>query len=129
MKAIDLFKLDVRGSIPFSPPARLWQLTPGHALITSTHPISYEPSSFVTDVSSVYSAVALAGPKAREVLQKLTTLDVRDSAMPVGAARQTRLAHVNATILRDEDGFLILNTRDVVVHVREALAHAMEWSL
>ena len=81
------------------------------------------PSSSVTDVTSIYSAILLAGPKSREVLQKLTTLNVRDAAMPEGAARQTRLAHVNATILRSE-GFLILNTRDVAEHVWEALLHA-----
>ena len=43
--------------------------------------------------------------------------------MPEGDARQTRLAHVNATILRGE-GFLILNTRDVAEHVWQALLHA-----
>ncbi len=42
--------------------------------------------------------------------------------MPEGAARQTRLAHVNATILRNE-GFLILNTRDVAEYVWQALLH------
>jgi sarcosine oxidase gamma subunit len=57
------------------------------------------------------------------VLRKLTTLNVSDSAMPMGDARQTRLAHVNAIILRSE-GFLILNTRDVAEHVWEALLHA-----
>jgi sarcosine oxidase gamma subunit len=57
------------------------------------------------------------------VLHKLTTLNVSDDAMPEGSARQTRLAHVNATILR-ADGFLILNTRDVAEHVWDALQHA-----
>jgi sarcosine oxidase gamma subunit len=48
--------------------------------------------------------------------------------MAEGAARQTRLAHVNAMILRSDSGslpgFLILNTRDVAEHVWEALSHA-----
>lgn len=122
--ASDLRKLDVRGEIAFAPPATQWQLTPQHALITSADPIPYAPSSAVTDVSSVYSAIRLAGPKSREILQKLTTLNVNESAMPVGAARQTRLAHVNAIILREQDAFLILNTRDVALHVWEALTHA-----
>ena len=82
----------------------------------------------MTDVTSVYSAILLAGPKSREVLQKLTTLNVRESSMPEGAARQARLAHVNATILRSDcrglPGFLILSTRDVAEHVWEALLHA-----
>jgi glycine cleavage system aminomethyltransferase T len=117
-----LSKLDLRGAAPeFLPPARVWKLTPSHALVTSPLPIAFVPSTSLTDVSSIYSAILLAGPKSREVLQKLTTLNV--SAMPEGAARQTRLAHVNATILRGE-GFLILNTRDVAEYVWHALLHA-----
>jgi glycine cleavage system aminomethyltransferase T len=119
-----LVKLDLRGpAVEFPSPARLWQLTPAHALITSPQPIEFVPSSFLTDVTSIYSAILLAGPKSRDVLHKLTTLNVSDSAMPESSARQTRVAHVNAIILRSE-GFLLLNTRDVAEHVWEALLHA-----
>jgi glycine cleavage system aminomethyltransferase T len=119
-----LTKLDLRGAVGgFSPPARLWKLSPAHALVTSPLPIDFVASSSVTDVTSVYSAILLAGPMSRQVLQKLSTLNVGDAAMPEGVARQTRLAHVNAIILRSE-GFLILNTRDVAEHVWEALLHA-----
>jgi glycine cleavage system aminomethyltransferase T len=123
-----LHKLDLRGHAgEVRPPARLWKLTPTHALITSPLPGSVV-SLAVTDVTSVYSAILLAGPKAREVLQKLTTLNVREGSMPDGAARQTRLAHVHATILRIDceslPGFLILNTRDLAEHVWNALLHA-----
>jgi glycine cleavage system aminomethyltransferase T len=118
-----LTKLDVRGPFSVSLPARLWKLTPARTLITSPLPIDLLPSSSVTDVTSTYSAILLAGPRARDVLHKLTTLNVSDAAMPESSARQTRLAHVNAIILRAE-GFLILNTRDVAEHVWEALRHA-----
>ena len=85
-----LSKFDLRGkAAEVRPPARLWKLTPAHALVTSPLPIAFADSSSVTDVMSIYSAILLAGPKSREVLQKLTTLNVRDEAMPVGAARQT----------------------------------------
>ena len=118
-----LSKLDLRGpAAEFPAPARLWKLTPAHALVISPLPIAFVASSSVTDVTSIYSAILLAGPKAREVLQKLTTLNVSDGAMPEGAARQTRLAHVNATILRSE-GWVILNTRDVAEYVWQALLH------
>ncbi len=131
-----LSKLDLRGTggeWTFASPARLWKLTSAHSLITSPLPIPFTPSPFFTDVTSVYSGILLAGPRSRAVLQKLTTLNVRDSAMPDGAARQTRLAHVNATLLRIDSegvpGFLILNTRDVAEHVWSTLLHAgEEWS-
>jgi len=117
-------RLDLRGPAgEFPPPARLWRLTASHALVVSPLPMGLAASPSVTDVTSIYSAILLAGPNSRDVLHQLTTLDVRDTAMPEGAARQTRLAHVNATILRHE-GFLILNTRDVAEHVWEALLHA-----
>ena len=67
-------------------------------------------------------------PDLIEVLQKLTTLNVRDAAFADGAARQTRLAHVHATLLRYDcevnPGFLILNTRDAAEHVWHSLMHA-----
>lgn len=123
-----LSKLDLRGKSSISPPARLWQLTPAHALVTSPLPIALAASASVTDVTSLYSAILLAGTRSREVLQKLTTLNLREASMPQGAARQTRLAHVNATILRTDSaglpGFLILNTRDLAEHVWGALLHA-----
>src|SRR3984957_11621072 len=118
-----LSKLDVRGpTADFPPPAQLWKLTPAHALVTSPLPIAFAPSSTVTDVTSIYSAILLAGPKSREILQKLTTLNVNDKAMAEGAARQTRVGHVNATILRGK-GFLILNPRDVAKYVWQTLLH------
>ena len=126
-----LTKLDVRDAsahFALSLPTRLYKLTAAHSLITSPRTIPFTPSAFVTDVTSVYSAILLAGPLARAVLHKLTTLNVREAAMPNGAARQTRLAHVNATLLRiDSDGlpgFLVLNTRDVAEHVWHTLLHA-----
>lgn len=119
-----LSKLDLRSPAgEFPPPARVWKLTPARSLVISPLPIEFAACSSITDVTSIYSAILLAGPNARSVLHKLTTLNVSDSAMPESSARQTRLAHVNATILRG-DGFLILNTRDVAQHVWEALLHA-----
>jgi glycine cleavage system aminomethyltransferase T len=123
-----LTKLDLRGELPPGTTGRRWKLTPTRSLITSLLPISYVASSSITDVTSVYSAILLAGPQARSVLQKLTTLNVREAAILDGAARQTRLAHVNAMILRVDHaglpGFLILITRDVAEHVWDALLHS-----
>jgi glycine cleavage system aminomethyltransferase T len=126
-----LSKLDLHSptsEFPLPSFARLWKLTPARALITSPRPVPFVASPSVTDVSSLYSAILLAGPSSRGVLHKLTTLNVREGAMPDGAARQTRLAHVNATILRQDSaglpGFLILNTRDVAEHVWNTLLHA-----
>ena len=126
--ASSLTKLDLRGhadEMPVALPQRLWLLNPGHALITSPEPIAFAPSISVTDVTSVYSAILLAGPRSRQVLQKLTTVNLHQDSMADGAARQTRIAHVNATILRLDSagvpGYLILNTRDLAEHVWDTL--------
>ncbi len=118
------------GECSFSLPAKRWKLTPAHSLITSPLAIPFTPSPWVTDVTSIYSGILLAGPRSRAVLQKLTTLNVHDAAMPDGAARQTRLAHVHATVLRIDSegipGFLLLITRDVAEHAWHSLLHAGE---
>lgn len=126
-----LTKLDLRGhagELPLTRPARLWMLTANHALVTSPEPIAFAPSASVTDVTSVYSGILLAGLNVRPVLQKLTTLNVGERALANGAARQARMAHVNAIILRADSagvpGFLILNSRDLAEHVWEALLEA-----
>jgi glycine cleavage system aminomethyltransferase T len=119
-----LTKLDIRGAIDaFPAPARIWKLTPAHRLVTSPVPLTFDASASITDVTSLYSAILLAGPKSRQVLERLTTLDVSSASMPEGAARQARLAHVNAIILRSQD-FFVLTTRDVAEHVWDALLHA-----
>ena len=62
------------------------------------------PSLYVTDVTSVYAALLLAGPHSRVVLQRLTALDLSDPALPDLACARTGLAHVHATILRQDLG-------------------------
>ena len=66
-----LTKLDQRSSFAAVAPARVWQLTPGRSLITSPQPIAYEPSAAITDVTSVYSAILLAGPTSRALTTAL----------------------------------------------------------
>ena len=65
-----LTKFDVRGPFSVSLPGRFWKLTPARTLITSPLPIDLLSSSSVTDITSTYSAILLAGPKSRDVLHK-----------------------------------------------------------
>ena len=80
-------------AVPLSP----WE-RPGEGSNTES------PSIYVTDVTSVYAALLLAGPHSRVVLQRLTALDVSDPALPDMACARTGLAHVHATILRQDLG-------------------------
>jgi sarcosine oxidase, subunit alpha len=54
----------------------------------------------VTNVTSTYAALNLAGPRAREVLTRLTALDVSASALPYLAAAEGLVAGIPTLLLR-----------------------------
>jgi glycine cleavage system aminomethyltransferase T len=78
----------------------------------------------------VYADFVLAGPRSREVLSKLTALDVREQALPNLSCGQSSLAHAHAIVLRQDLGsvpaFHLLVSRDVSESVWESLLHAGE---
>jgi glycine cleavage system aminomethyltransferase T len=80
------------------------------------------------DVTSVYAALHLVGPRAREVLGKLTSLNLSDAALPDKRCAQASLAHVPAIFLREDIGplpaFYLLITRDYAESGWEAILHA-----
>ena len=84
----------------------------------------------VTNVTSQYAAVNLAGPRAREILAKVTELDVSRSAMPYLAAAEGVVAGIPAMILRigfvGEVGFEIHVPADYGAHLWDALMVAGE---
>ena len=82
----------------------------------------------LTDVTSVYSAFQIVGPKAVALLQKFTSLDLRPARFPEGACAQTSVAKVRALIVHDTLGALpaywLILTRDYAEFVWESLLHA-----
>lgn len=116
-------------------PRRAWQLARGHAMVTCG-PEEREymagaaavSGNHVTDVTSVYGALLLAGPRGRDVLHKLTDLDVSPSAMPNETAGQGGLAHVHAVVLRadlgDVSAYWLLVGREYGEYVWDAVTHA-----
>lgn len=82
---------------------------------------------YVTDVTSVYAQFLLAGPQSREVLRKLSSLNVSEGSFPDWSCGQSNLAHVRAIILRQDLGLLpafhLLVGRDYGESVWEAVMH------
>ena len=82
----------------------------------------------VTNVTSHYAAINLAGPRSREVLSRLTTLDVSKEAMPYLAATEGEVAGVPAIFLRigfvGELSYEIHVPADYAAHVWDALVAA-----
>ena len=111
-------------------------LGPQHVLVTcspgerdsAARELSHGDGVWVTDVTSVYAQFLLAGPRSRDILAKLTSLNVSERALPDFGCAQTSLSHVHATILRQDLGalqaFHLLVSRDYGEDVWESIMHA-----
>ena len=62
----------------------------------------------LADVSDYYTVIEIAGPRAREALMKLTTLDIHPRAFQVGQVAGSLFGHANAWLWltgeSDDDG-------------------------
>jgi len=85
-------------------------------------------SVYVTDVTSVYTHLMLAGPRSREVLSKLTSLNKSEGALGNLTSAQASLAHVHAIVMRDDlpgiPAFHLLVGREYGESVWESILHA-----
>ncbi|MEX2304056.1 MAG: hypothetical protein WD733_24130 [Bryobacterales bacterium] len=82
----------------------------------------------ITDVTSALSAYCLVGPLAVDVLNRLTSLDVRRDRFAQHCCAPCSLGHVHATVYRDDWGalpaYLVLVGRDVGEYVWTAMEAA-----
>ncbi|HXN22790.1 MAG TPA: hypothetical protein VOA41_08620 [Candidatus Dormibacteraeota bacterium] len=108
------------------PEGHCWSLGADHYLVI-TEP-RLDPPPGATDVTSVYTSFRLAGPRTRDVLNKLTSLNVADAALPNRSCAQSSLAHVHTIVLREDMGsipaFHLLVSREYGESVWEAIVHA-----
>ena len=142
-----MIKLDLKGYALKTPlavtGARPWCLGPQHYLLTcdpaahaavlehlralSAPPgLALPPPVSITDVTSVYTQFLLAGPRSRDVLRKLTSLNV--TVLANLACGQASVAHVPAIVLRDDmarlPAFHVLVSREYGESVWDAILHA-----
>ena len=57
----------------------------------------------LVDVSDYYTVIEIAGPKVREALMKLTTLDVHPRTFRKGMVAGSLFGHANATLWQTDD--------------------------
>lgn len=74
------------------------------------------------DVSDVRAALTLEGAATRDVLAKVTPIDLHPSAAPPGSFRRTRLAQVPAAIWIGEGGATVLCFRSVARYVFDVIS-------
>lgn len=111
---------------PLEPQRHWWRLSPARYLAISEPPVEAPPLGI--DVTSVYADLLLAGPRARNVLGKLSSLDTSEESLPDLSCAQAAVAHVHATVLHENLGpvaaFHLLMTRDYAESAWEAIVHA-----
>ena len=81
----------------------------------------------LTDQSDAWAAVRLEGPGARDVLARLTPLDLRAGAFRRGATARTDLAHMMASLTRvGDNAFQIMVFRSMAQTMVHEVKSAME---
>jgi heterotetrameric sarcosine oxidase gamma subunit len=84
--------------------------------------------AFVTDVSSGFAQINVQGPRARELLQSLTSVDLSNAAFPFRAAREIEIGFARVLCLRitylGELGYELYIPTEQAVHVYDRLVDA-----
>ncbi len=88
-------------------PDEWWLVTPAgeETAIKSRLDVAlFGTPSLVTDVTDYYTAIALEGAKAREMLMKLATIDLHPRAFKAGDAVSANFARAVAVLRQTRDG-------------------------
>jgi 4-methylaminobutanoate oxidase (formaldehyde-forming) len=87
-----------------------------------------EAHAFLTDVTSSYAVLALMGPKARNILAKVTSADLSDAGFPFATVREIDIGyatgHANRMSYVGELGWELIVPTEFAVGVYEALREA-----
>lgn len=99
-----------------------------HAEAWMKRNIPGEAHAFVTDVTSGMAQLNLQGPRSREVLQSLTSVDLSDAAFPFRAAREIDIGYALVLCIRityvGELGYELYIPTEQAVHVYDRIAEA-----
>jgi glycine cleavage system aminomethyltransferase T len=110
-----------------TPPESGWFSLGSHHYLTLGEPMLDSPVGAI-DVSSVYANLILAGPRSKDVLAKLTSLELSEESLPNLSCGQASLAHVRAIVLREDlnqlPAFHILISREYSESIWESIVHA-----
>jgi glycine cleavage system aminomethyltransferase T len=84
-------------------------LTPDRALVIGERPASMPDATSVVDVGTVFAAMTLIGPLAREVFARFCAADLRPRVTPVTGLRPVSIARQPGLIVHEaEDRYLFL---------------------
>jgi heterotetrameric sarcosine oxidase gamma subunit len=99
-----------------------------HAETWMNRNIPADAHAFVTDVTSGYGQLNVQGPRSRELLQKLTTVDLSNDAFPFRAAREIDIGYARVLCVRitylGELGYELYIPAEQAVHVYDKVLEA-----
>lgn len=103
-----------------------WRLAAGRYLVIGDPPL--EAPAEAIEVTSVYANLLLAGPRAKDTLGKLGSLNTSETSLPNLSCASGSLAHAHAIVLREDIGAMpayhLLFSRDYAESVWESILHA-----
>ena len=84
----------------------------------------------IVDLTHVRGSIRVSGAKARELVMRLSPLDVTPDMFPVGSAARTLVAGITTEIVHDAaDTYLLITSRSFAGSLWQAIAFATgEWS-
>jgi sarcosine oxidase subunit gamma len=110
--------------IEISETARAVWMGPEEALLFGSAP--QIAGAVATDYSDGIAVLRVCGGPAREVLMRLTPLDLREAMFPVGASARTLLGHLTVSLVRtDEETFEVIVMRSMTRTAVHELTRAM----
>jgi glycine cleavage system aminomethyltransferase T/glycine/D-amino acid oxidase-like deaminating enzyme len=99
-----------------------------HAETWMRRNIPEDAHAFVTDVTSAYGQLNVQGPKSRVLLQKLTTVDLSNTAFPFRTAREIDVGFARVLCIRitylGELGYELYIPSEQATHVYDRLVEA-----
>lgn len=106
---------------------RRWlSVGPGQAMALGA-PLSADPGVAISDQSDAWALLRLEGPDTRDVLARLTSIDLRASRFGVGQTARTLLGHMSASITPvAEDAFDVMVFRSMAASAVHDLKRAMD---
>jgi 4-methylaminobutanoate oxidase (formaldehyde-forming) len=99
-----------------------------HAEAWMRRHIPGDAHAFVTDVTSGFAQINIQGPRSRELVQSLTTADLRNEAFPFRTAREIDIGYARLLCLRitylGELGYELYVPAEQATHVYERIVEA-----
>jgi len=83
----------------------------------------------VTDQSDSWVALAVAGSRRHEVLERICPIDIDENVFLEDAVARTSMEHLNAIIIRDDDRFVLLSARSSAESFLHAVTQSAEYVL